>query len=203
VPIRRSQKERIELSDKLMLDAAEHLVIELGTHATTLKEVGERAGYSRGLAHARFGSKEQLFMRLTERCLAHWYEEVRNQSRGRRGSAALMSRLDAIIAYAANHPADAQVLYILWFESVGVSSPMKERLSEFHQAARKDISSLLEEGVKQGELSKKTDVEALTLLITSTSFGLAYQWLVDQDSVDVVSAVKKVRALISALFVAK
>ena len=39
-----------------MLDAAEALILELGTQATTLKGVGERAGYSRGLAQARFGS---------------------------------------------------------------------------------------------------------------------------------------------------
>ncbi|MEO1081195.1 MAG: TetR/AcrR family transcriptional regulator [Pseudomonadota bacterium] len=198
-PVRRSQKERIEQSDKLMLDAAETLVLELGTHATTLREVGERAGYSRGLAHARFGSKEQLFMRLVERCLDNWFTELRRASKGKRGLAALMSRLDAVIEYAVSYPDDARVLYILWFESVGVSSPMKQRLGSFHRAARSDISELLQEAVQLGELPPGTDLAAITLLITSTAFGVAYQWLVDPDFVDVASAVGSVQAQILAL----
>ena len=63
-PARRSHLERTELSDRLMLDATEALILELGTQKTTLKEVGERAGYSRGLAHARFGNKETLLPEL-------------------------------------------------------------------------------------------------------------------------------------------
>ena len=47
---RRTQAERTALSDARMFDAAMQLIVEQGTHATTLKAVGERAGYSRGLA---------------------------------------------------------------------------------------------------------------------------------------------------------
>lgn len=196
-PARRSHKERIEQSDKRMLDAAEELILELGTHSTTLKAVGERAGYSRGLAHARFGSKEQLFIRLAERCLETWYEQVRHQNQAKSGMDALMSRLDAITQYAVNHPNDARVLYILWFESVGVSSPMKEHLSQFHQTARQDISDLLTNAREAGELSETADVEALTLLITSMSFGIAYQWLVDNERINVADAVDKLRGTMS------
>lgn len=182
-----------------MLDAAEALVIELGTHATTLREVGERAGYSRGLAHARFGSKEQLFMRLADRCLENWFQELRLASDGKRGLNALMSRLDAVVEYAVNYPEDARVLYVLWFESVGVSSPMKERLSSFHRAARDDVVNLLEDAIALKELPRKTDVDSIALLVTSTSFGVAYQWLVDSEAVDVVTAVEGIRKQILAL----
>ena len=185
-----------------MLDAAESLVLELGTHATTLREVGERAGYSRGLAHARFGSKEQLFMRLAERCLANWIDELRTASADKRGLSALMSRLDAVIEYAVKFPEDAKVLYVLWFESVGVSSPMKQRLASFHNAARDDVATLLHEAISMKELSPKADINALALLITSTTFGVAYQWLVDPESVDVVTAVGSVREQILTLLTA-
>jgi len=61
---RRTQAERTALSDARMFDAAMQLIVEQGTHATTLKAVGERAGYSRGLASSRFGSKDALFGQL-------------------------------------------------------------------------------------------------------------------------------------------
>ena len=119
-----TQAQRTALSDERMLDAAEALILELGTQATTLKGVGERAGYSRGLAQARFGSKEVLFLRLTERSLEKWVNEVRQAAGNAKGLRALRSRVRAISAFTLNHPDAARVLYVLWFESVGFPSPM-------------------------------------------------------------------------------
>ena len=62
VEIRRTQAERTARSDAQMLDTAIKLICEYGTERTTLKAVGETAGYSRGLAGSRFGSKEGLMI---------------------------------------------------------------------------------------------------------------------------------------------
>ena len=58
---RRTQAERTEISDNRMLEAAVELIVDRGPAATSLKEVGLKAGYSRGLAGQRFGSKDKLF----------------------------------------------------------------------------------------------------------------------------------------------
>ena len=44
-----------------MIDAAIELILEFGPEKTTLAAIGERAGYSRGLATYRFGSKAGLY----------------------------------------------------------------------------------------------------------------------------------------------
>ena len=56
-----TQAERTAISDRAMLDAAIELVLEHGTEKTTLAMIGEKAGYSRGLATYRFGSKAGLY----------------------------------------------------------------------------------------------------------------------------------------------
>ena len=56
-PKARTQEERSALSDARMADAAVALICERGAADTTLKDVGVRAGYSRGLAGYRFGVK--------------------------------------------------------------------------------------------------------------------------------------------------
>jgi AcrR family transcriptional regulator len=53
---RMTQAERTALSDQRMFDAAIKLISQHGTQGTTLKAIGELAGYSRGLANSRFGS---------------------------------------------------------------------------------------------------------------------------------------------------
>ena len=51
---RLTQAERTEISDNRMLEAAVSLIVDYGPSATSLKEIGLRAGYSRGLAGQRF-----------------------------------------------------------------------------------------------------------------------------------------------------
>ena len=179
-----TQAQRTALSDERMLDAAEALILELGTQATTLKGVGERAGYSRGLAQARFGSKEVLFLRLTERSLEKWVNEVRQAAGNAKGLRALRSRVRAISVFTLNHPDAARVLYVLWFESVGFPSPMRDGLARFHDRGRRDIAELVLEAKNMKEIGKSVDAELFALQFTSTFFGACYQWLVNADAVD-------------------
>ena len=62
-----TQAQRTALSDQRMFEVAIELVNERGTAKTTLKDIGEGAGYSRGLASYRFGSKDGLWMELFAR----------------------------------------------------------------------------------------------------------------------------------------
>ncbi|CAN0427695.1 unnamed protein product, partial [Phaeothamnion confervicola] len=61
---RRTQTERREEAERRLLDAALAIVARTGTVRLTLAEVGEAAGYSRGLPAHRFGSKAGLLRAL-------------------------------------------------------------------------------------------------------------------------------------------
>ena len=55
-PTRRSHAERREEAERRLLEAAMEIVAKRGTVRMTLAEVGEAAGYSRGLPAHRFGN---------------------------------------------------------------------------------------------------------------------------------------------------
>lgn len=192
-PRRRSHTERVEQSERRMFDATETLILELGTQKTTLKEVGEKAGYSRGLAHARFGSKEELFLRLADRCRSIWLEELERAEGNKRGLAAFMSRLDAMASYGARYPEDARVMYILWFECVGSPSAMKSGLERFHQQARNDIRRLIEQALQAGEIADDIDPEHFAMHFTATMFGISYQWVVNPEAVNIAQLIDDIR----------
>jgi len=168
-----------------MLDAAQDLILEVGSRRTTLKEVGERAGYSRGLANARFGSKDTLFIKLTDRCRRRWVSELKAAAEGKSGLDVLLSRLDAISSFADKHPHEARVMYILWFESVGAPSAINSSLARFHDAARSDIAHLvLASGMITGE-GAKSRAEGYAVRFCGAIFGLCYQWLVNEKAIDI------------------
>ena len=74
-PVRRTQTERREEAERRLLDAALAIVARTGTVRLTLAEVGEAAGYSRGLPAHRFGSKAGLLRAL----VAHIHERFQDQ----------------------------------------------------------------------------------------------------------------------------
>ena len=190
---RMSHAERVELSEGRMLDATAALILTLGTQKTTLKEVGEKAGYSRGLAHARFGSKENLFSQLSDRCRRNWLRELQIAEADKQGLAALLSRIDAAVSYGLRHPNDARVMYILWFESVGLDSNIKANLARFHQQAREDAQNLVTQALDAGEIAKEINTEVFAMHFTSTMFGVSYQWVVGADTVDIEAALKGIK----------
>src|SRR5690349_25093328 len=58
--VRRTQQERREETERRVLAAATALIAQRGSRALTLAEVGEAAGYSRGIVSHHFGSRENL-----------------------------------------------------------------------------------------------------------------------------------------------
>src|SRR6476646_9612071 len=80
----RLEKERnAARSRAAILDAAEKLFAEKGYDATSLSEVGAAAGVSRGTPGYFFGSKQELYDAVLERC----FEEVRQAVRAGRARA--------------------------------------------------------------------------------------------------------------------
>ena len=80
-----TQAERTALSDQKMFEMAIELVNERGTAKTTLKDIGEGAGYSRGLASYRFGSKDGLWMELFARFDEIWKAHLSTYLAGKSG----------------------------------------------------------------------------------------------------------------------
>lgn len=60
-----------------LLDAAEHLLVEVGYAAVTTRLVAAKAGVNHGLVHYYFGSMEDLFVRVLERFTERLIERQR------------------------------------------------------------------------------------------------------------------------------
>lgn len=75
-PKRRSQAERRAESEQRLLDAAAEIIATEGYLAATLERVGERAGFSRGLASRKYGSKDGLIEAVIWRVSAHVHEQA-------------------------------------------------------------------------------------------------------------------------------
>ena len=76
MPVRLSRVERREKTRQDLLTAAETCFVTRGFHATSVDEVAEQAGYTKGAVYSNFASKEDLFFGVYQRRVDHVLTEV-------------------------------------------------------------------------------------------------------------------------------
>lgn len=190
---RLTQAERTAISDGRMLEAAMALVLERGTHNTTLREVGELAGYSRGLASNRFGSKDELFAELIDVFNERWKKESSALVGSKTGLEAFDAANDSIIDFMNDNSDYIRAMFILYYETVGSSTVMRERLAEQHAAYRRAIARYISQGIAEQTIKQTVDPSRVALQYTSFFFGLVYQWLANPDLIEFESALHDFR----------
>ena len=181
---RMTQAERTALSDQRMFDAAISLINEHGTQKTTLKEIGEMAGYSRGLANYRFGSKDallnELFSRFDKRWKAHLNDYVSDKS----GIEAVRAAAHALRDFLKRESGYMRAMYILWYESLGHESAIRSRLAGHHDVYRKDATRWVRQGIDAGEIDPGVNPQQFAVQYCAFIFGTVYQWLVKPAAID-------------------
>jgi AcrR family transcriptional regulator len=73
---RLSRVERREQTRRELVAAAEACFVSRGFHASSVDEVAERAGYTKGAVYSNFASKEDLFFAVYERRVEQVLTEV-------------------------------------------------------------------------------------------------------------------------------
>jgi AcrR family transcriptional regulator len=164
------RSERAERKRQRILDSAGHCFAERGFAKTTMDEIAQRAGVSKGLVYSHFSGKEGLLEQVMERTLAEWDEaasEVERSATGVLDALAISHR--AAMEYARTNP----LLRTLLAEDdrvllVGLGEVVRPWLEKW----REGLIGRLREGIRAGELRMDLDVEATADVIRALQGGL-------------------------------
>jgi AcrR family transcriptional regulator len=180
-PRRRRQADRTALSDRLLTEAAIELLVKFGIQGTTLQAVGERAGYSRGLATHRFGSKAGLFGKVLQVASVDWLERVQAAVGERVGADALCAATDAAEAFIRERPEEVRAMYLLWFLSIDPSADYKSNIANVHHAQRRDAARWIRAGRAAGTVDSSVDPMRVAEQYAASMAGIIYQWLANPE----------------------
>ncbi len=179
-----TQAERSAISDRAMLEAAILLVLEHGTEKTTLAMIGEKAGYSRGLATYRFGSKAGLFDALCKSIGRNWLEYLKRGTDGKTGIDAMCAALDTVYQWVTDSPEEARVLQILHCGSASPGSEFQETSIGIHRRQQFDVVRWIEGGVQEGQIRPDIDAEGIAAEYVAYTSGISYLWLISAETFD-------------------
>ncbi len=179
-----TQAERSAISDKAMLDAAIDLILEHGTDKTTLAAIGEKAGYSRGLATYRFGSKAGLFDEVCKAISRGWLDYLREGVGEKIGIDAMCAALDSFFQFVSDSPREARVLQILHCGAASPKSEYRQTSASIHQRQQDDVADWVQAGQAEGSIRANADPKSIAAQYIAYISGMTYLWLINPTSID-------------------
>jgi len=177
----RTQAERTALAESSMVSAAIELLNTVGIQGTTLVAIGERSGYSRGLASHHFGSKAALFRTVLRQMTAVWTEELMKNIAGKTGLQAFTTAIDTHLAHVLRHPDYIRATNILWGTALDPSSEFKPNVAEFMSIQRASVAAWVRGGQATGEIRADVNPDRIGEQYYGALIGINHQWLVSPD----------------------
>jgi AcrR family transcriptional regulator len=188
-----TQPERVEISSRRLLQAAAQLIVEKGWEATTAAEIGRRAGYSRAMVHARYGSKEAILEAFLHEYVKRLNPDPDPNATGMQQVLAHFDRIQEI--YAEDHEL-LRAMFVATFEAVKTTSPLRQRVRTQLKSGAVKVEVGLRNGIEDGSVRPDVDIESAVKDITSAVFGIAFQWVAAGDDHELEGELDSVRTRI-------
>ena len=131
---RRTQIERRTQAEARLLAAARDIVARKGWVGMTLAEVGEAAGYSRGLAAHHFGSKPKLLRALASHINENFMRELEGGAPTQDGLDALLGFVETYLGRSDALWTNTRALLLLMAEAITDNSETGEDLALYNQS---------------------------------------------------------------------
>jgi AcrR family transcriptional regulator len=186
-----SQPERVEISSRRLVEAAAELIVEKGWEATTAAEIGRRAGYSRAMVHARYGSKDAILDAF------FLHDHVRELSPppdpAASGLQEAVGHFDRVRHLFAEDREFLRAMFVATFEAVKTTSPLRPRVQAWLNRGIDKVATGLRRGVEDGSVRADIDIARATGDLSAAVFGAAYLWIVEVQHYDLDRELEYVR----------
>jgi AcrR family transcriptional regulator len=194
--IRRTQQARRAEAEQGLLAAAAELIGEIGPTAVTLANIGERAGYSRGLATHHFGSKGAMMQRLVDSVTEQFLRSIFLEHQSDSAFAQVLGLLDTYFQTMADLKPVNRARLVLWADAVATPSPeVRAAMLAADRQFRAGLAAGLVRGVVAGEFPDDIDASALATVVIAMLRGVALESLLD-DQVDLRACRSEIEALL-------
>jgi TetR/AcrR family acrAB operon transcriptional repressor len=201
--VRRTKEEALETRNKI-LDAAEQVFFEKGVSRTSLADIAQAAGVTRGAIYWHFAHKSELFTEMFDRVLLP-LDELKAASLDP-NQADPLGRLIEVCTVClrdtANNPRQRRVFDILFLkcELVEEMGPMMERYQTNMRDGLAKVEGALRNAISKGQMPEDLDTGLAAAMVHAFVGGALRDMLFLPDATDFgVHARQMVEGMFDAL----
>ena len=182
--IPRTQQERRQEAESRLLATAREIVSRKGWAGTTLADIGEAAGYSRGLAGHHFGSKTGLLRAITQQINNSLMDLIRTAPPARPGLESILSFISVYLDRTDPRWSNTRALLILLTEALLEGSENADQMINFNASMFAYLEENVRVGIRNGEIDRSVSAGVAAEFIVGTLRGMMLQRLVRGGEID-------------------
>jgi AcrR family transcriptional regulator len=187
--VRLSRAERREQTRQELISAAEACFVTDGFHATSVDQVAERAGYTKGAVYSNFAAKEDLFFAVYQRRVEHVVTEVAPGLR-RAGAQQALDWLATTSIERRDRDDGWLAVFFEFWGHVMRHPELRERFAAIHARFLELVAEAMRKLAEDRGLALPADVTArqVALAWNAMEVGLGLERLTQPQAVDEVLA---------------
>lgn len=178
---RRTQAERRGEAEQRLLGAALEIVSRRGSERMTLAEVGEAAGYSRGLPAHRFGSKDGLLRALAAHIGELFAAQLAATAPTAPGLDAIRGHVRLYFSRSGRGWMTTRAMLIMMAESLKDASVLRDDFAAYNRSARAFFETHIAAGIEAGEIPADADPVTTAAILLGSFRGVMLQALIDKE----------------------
>lgn len=195
-PARRTQEQRRAETERRVVDAAMALIAHSGSRAVTLAEVGEAAGYSRGIVYHHFGSRERLLEAVVDE--AQRFDVPTYQGDGLDH---LVRIVEAYLRNVVRRTPSARAFLQLWGEAIAADPVLAPLFARRDADFRQLLANVVRQGVADGSVRPDANPAAAAVLIVALVRGTGLQLIAQPPVRGVPALIREATRSVRAAFV--
>lgn len=187
----RRSKADAQLTRERILDAAEHAFLQAGVSRTSLEQIAQRAGVTRGAVYFHFRDKADLFNAMLNRVTLPLEQQIRLSGDRQVADPVAQVRRSFVAALKATVE-DPQVRRVIEItlhrvEHTPELQGVRERRLRGHQRRVADIERGFRRAARQGDWRPAVSARVAALGVHALVDGLIQDWLLDPQAFNLLS----------------
>jgi AcrR family transcriptional regulator len=198
--VRLSRAERRQQTREELVAAAEVCFVSQGFHASSVDQVAERAGYTKGAVYSNFAAKEDLFFAVYERRVEQVLTEVVPGLR-QAGAERAFDELAAGALHRRDPDDGWRAVFFEFWAHVVRHPELRERFAAIHTRFLEPLAGAVQQLAEDRGLALPSDVTASQVAVAwyAMEVGLNLERLTQPETVDRALARRMGRLLLDAV----
>jgi AcrR family transcriptional regulator len=169
---RRTQEQRRAETERRVLDAATALIARTGSRSVTLAQVGQEAGYSRGIVYHQFGSRERLIEAVLDRAQRLDLPEYAGN-----GLEHVVGIVESYLQTVARRVPSTRAFLQLWMEAIAADEVVAPLFAQRDEEFRRLLRDAVRRGLADGSISSDVEPAAAGVMLMALLRGTGLQFI--------------------------
>ncbi|MHA2031371.1 MAG: TetR/AcrR family transcriptional regulator [Candidatus Kariarchaeaceae archaeon] len=173
----RLTKDQWQIAHKKILEAAEYLFAEKGYNGTSVNDIVEKSGQSKGAIYNHFENKERLFLALLDTQTNIGLKQLRELFSEKDSTVQKIKKvLDVTMDNSCDCPSETGRMQIEFMIAASRIESITKEMQNRNKTIQLFITELIDEGIKKGEFKPEIDSKSLASLLFATLEGLGLEY---------------------------